>query len=168
MNEVRARIRQRRESGRFDAGVQAALDRPLPGGAPIFTDELADPLNALPDLLDADLAYDPRSRRRYVGPVITLARRAAIEEGAARSADRATKGSRRSARGRRYRNRREPCRRESAGRCGRRGRVLCCWRGRVGGGTPPLHRHARVRVTVGAGGRNMAEASYPLRVPASR
>jgi SAM-dependent methyltransferase len=78
MNEVRARIRQRRESGRFDAVVQAALDRPLPGGAPILADDLADPLNALPDVLDADLAYDPRSRRRYVGPVITLARRAAI------------------------------------------------------------------------------------------
>src|SRR5260370_37241502 len=78
MNEVRAGIRQRRESGRFDAGVQAALDRPLPGGAPLFTDDLADPLRALPDVLDADLAYDPRSRRRYVGPVITLARRAAI------------------------------------------------------------------------------------------
>ena len=78
MNEVRARIRQRRESGRFDAGLQAALDRPLPGGAPIFADDLADPLKALPDVLDADQAYDPRSRRRYVGPVITLARRAAI------------------------------------------------------------------------------------------
>ena len=73
MNEVRARIRQRRESGRFDAGVQAALDRPLPGGAPIFADDLADPLKALPDVLDADRAYDPRSRRRYVGPAITLA-----------------------------------------------------------------------------------------------
>ena len=78
MNEVRARIRQRRESGRYDAGVQAALDRPLPGGAPLFTDDLADPLRALPDVLDADLAYDPRSRRRYVGPIITLARRTAI------------------------------------------------------------------------------------------
>jgi SAM-dependent methyltransferase len=78
MNEVRGRIRQRRESGRYDAGVQAALDRPLPGGAPLFTDDLADPLRALPEVLDADLAYDPRSRKRYLGPVITLARRTAI------------------------------------------------------------------------------------------
>jgi SAM-dependent methyltransferase len=78
MNEVRARIKLRRETGRYDAGVQAALDRPLPGGAPLFTDDLADPLKALPDVLDADLSYDPRSRKRYVGPVITLARRTVI------------------------------------------------------------------------------------------
>src|SRR5258707_6865663 len=78
MNEVRARIRQRQQAGSYDAGVQAALDRPLPGGAPLFTDDLADPLKALPDLLDADLAYDPRSRKRYIGPVITLARRTVI------------------------------------------------------------------------------------------
>ena len=78
MNEVRARVRQRRESGRFDAGVQAALDRPLPGGGRLFTDDLADPLGALPDVLDADLSYDPRSRKRYLGPLITLARRTAI------------------------------------------------------------------------------------------
>src|SRR5205085_1903784 len=78
MNEVRARIRQRKDTGRFDAGVQAALDRPLPGGTPLFTDGLADPLKALPDVLDADSTYDPRSRKRYVGPLITLARRTAI------------------------------------------------------------------------------------------
>src|SRR5260221_1110216 len=78
MNEVRARIRQRQHTGSYDAGVQAALDHPLPGGAPLFTDDLADPLTALPDILDADLAYDPRSRKRYVGPAITLARRTVI------------------------------------------------------------------------------------------
>src|SRR5207237_6670408 len=78
MNEVRARVRQRRESGRYDAGLQSALDRPLPGGPSLLTDDLADPLPALPDVLDADHAYDPRSRKRYLGPVITLARRTAI------------------------------------------------------------------------------------------
>jgi SAM-dependent methyltransferase len=78
MNEVRARVQRRRESGRYDAGVQAALDRPLPGGAPLFTDDLADPLGALPDVMDADPAYDPRSRKRYLGPVITFARRTVI------------------------------------------------------------------------------------------
>ncbi len=78
MNEVRARIALRRETGRYSAGVQAALDRPLPGGAPLFTDDLADPLRALPEVIDADLTYDPRSRKRYAGPVITLARRTVI------------------------------------------------------------------------------------------
>jgi O-antigen chain-terminating methyltransferase len=76
--EVRARVRQKRESGIYGPDLDAALTLPLPGGRPIFSEELKDPFLALPEVLDEDNTYDPKSRKRYVGPVITLARRTLI------------------------------------------------------------------------------------------
>ena len=76
--EVRARVRKKRESGAYGPDLDAALTLPLPGGRPIFSEELKDPFHALPEVLDEDVAYDPKSRKRYVGPVITLARRTLI------------------------------------------------------------------------------------------
>ncbi len=76
--EVRARVRQKRESGAYGPDIEAALTLPLPGGRPIFTEELKDPFPALAEALDEDVSYDPTSRKRYVGPVISFARRALI------------------------------------------------------------------------------------------
>jgi len=73
--EVRERIRRKRESGVYGAEVDAALRLPLPGGRPLFAAELADALPALRDALDERVEYDPRSRKPFVGPFITLARR---------------------------------------------------------------------------------------------
>src|SRR3979490_2959238 len=76
--EVRARVRKKRESGAYGPDLDAALTLPLPGGRPIFSEELKDPFQALPEVLDEDIPYDAKSRKRYVGPVITLARRTLI------------------------------------------------------------------------------------------
>jgi hypothetical protein len=76
--EVRARVRKKRESGEYGPDLDAALTLPLPGGRPIFSEELKDPFQALPEVLDEDVTYDAKSRKRYVGPVITLARRTLI------------------------------------------------------------------------------------------
>ncbi|MEK7285391.1 MAG: class I SAM-dependent methyltransferase, partial [Chloroflexota bacterium] len=73
--EVRERIRRKRESGMYGPEVEAALRLPLPGGRPIFTEELGDPVPALADALDEPVEYDPRSRKPIVGVFITLARR---------------------------------------------------------------------------------------------
>lgn len=73
--EVRERIRRKRESGVYGPEVEAALRLPLPGGRPIFTEELGDPVPALADALDEPVEYDPRSRKPIVGAFITLARR---------------------------------------------------------------------------------------------
>ncbi|MEK7270288.1 MAG: hypothetical protein AAB215_05010 [Planctomycetota bacterium] len=73
--EVRERIRRKRESGMYGPEVEAALRLPLPGGRPIFTEELGDPVPALADALDEPVEYDPRSRKPIVGAFITLARR---------------------------------------------------------------------------------------------
>ena len=78
LTEVRARVRKKRESGEYGPDLDAALTLPLPGGRPIFSEELKDPFQALPEVLDEDIAYDPKSRKRYVGPVITVARRTLI------------------------------------------------------------------------------------------
>ena len=51
-------------------------ERP-PGDDPGFVDELSDPLAALPRYF-GQAEYDPRSRRRVVGPAITAARRGAL------------------------------------------------------------------------------------------
>ena len=69
---------QKRESGAYGPDLDAALTLPLPGGRPIFSEELKDPFQALPEVLDEDITYDAKSRKRYVGPVITLARRTLI------------------------------------------------------------------------------------------
>jgi hypothetical protein len=73
--EVRYRIRRKRESGVYGPEVDAALRLPLPGGRPLFVEELGDPLPALRDALDERVDYDPRSRKPLVGPFITVARR---------------------------------------------------------------------------------------------
>ncbi len=75
MAEVRERVRAKRERGIYDAAVDEMLRAPLPGGPAVFADELADPLAALPSYLGAEVAYDPRSRKRIAGPLITFARR---------------------------------------------------------------------------------------------
>ena len=78
LGEVRERIRRKRESGVYGPEVDAALRLPLPGGRPLFTEELGDPLPALRSALDERVDYDPRSRRPIVGPVVTFARRAVM------------------------------------------------------------------------------------------
>jgi len=72
--EVRERIRRKRESGVYGPEVDAALRLPLPGGRPLFVEELGDAVPALRDALDERVEYDPRSRKPLVGPLITLAR----------------------------------------------------------------------------------------------
>jgi SAM-dependent methyltransferase len=73
--EVRERIRRKRESGVYGPEVEAALRLPLPGGRPLFVEELGDPIPALRDALEEPVEYDPRSRKPLVGPFITLGRR---------------------------------------------------------------------------------------------
>ena len=73
--EVRERIRRKREAGVYGPEVDAALRLPLPGGRPLFVEELGDAMPALRDVLDERVEYDPRSRKPFVGPVITLARK---------------------------------------------------------------------------------------------
>src|SRR5439155_22218565 len=78
MAEVRERIREKREKGIYGPDVEALLRVPLPGGRRIFADDLQDPLGSLAEALDADVEYDPRSRKPIVGPLITFARRVTI------------------------------------------------------------------------------------------
>jgi SAM-dependent methyltransferase len=75
LSEVRERIRRKRESGVYGPEVDAALRLPLPGGRPLFVEDLGDPLPALRGAIDERVEYDPRSRKPLVGPFITLARR---------------------------------------------------------------------------------------------
>jgi len=72
--EVRERVRLRRASGAYGADVAALLRTPLPGGA-AHTDRVTDPVAALEAALRSEYVYDARSRRRFLGPFITLARR---------------------------------------------------------------------------------------------
>lgn len=74
MAEVRDRVRAKRESGVFSADVAQALHTPLPGGPAMLVDELQDPLGSLASALETPVEYDHRSRKRYVGRGITLAR----------------------------------------------------------------------------------------------
>lgn len=73
--EVRARIQKKREQGVYGPEVDAALRLPLPGGRPLFVEELGEPLPALRDAIDEPVEYDPTSRKPLIGPFVTLARR---------------------------------------------------------------------------------------------
>jgi SAM-dependent methyltransferase len=72
--EVRERIRRKRDAGVYGPEVDAALRLPLPGGRPLFVEELGDPIPALREALDEPVEYDPRSRKPLIGPFITLGR----------------------------------------------------------------------------------------------
>ncbi|HTH70337.1 MAG TPA: class I SAM-dependent methyltransferase [Candidatus Saccharimonadales bacterium] len=76
--EARARVQEKRASGAFGAAVDAALSAPLPGGGPLLTDELEDPVGALGTVLQEDIGYDATSRRRIVGAPVTFARKSVI------------------------------------------------------------------------------------------
>src|SRR5207302_1118084 len=78
MADVRERIREKREKGIYGPDVEALLRVPLPGGRRIFADDLQDPLGSLAEALDAEVEYDPSSRKPLVGPLITFARRVTI------------------------------------------------------------------------------------------
>jgi SAM-dependent methyltransferase len=78
MAEVRERIRTKRDTGIYGPDVDALMRVPLPGGRRIFVDDLQDPLAALAEALDEEVAYDPRSRKPVVGRVITYARQLVI------------------------------------------------------------------------------------------
>lgn len=76
--EVRERIERKRASGVYGPEVEAALRLPLPGGRPLFVEDLGDPLPALRDAIEERVEYDPRSRKPVYGRLITLARQVAI------------------------------------------------------------------------------------------
>src|SRR5438309_2508303 len=78
MAEVRERVRKRRESGAYGPEIEAALALPLPGGRPLFTEELADPIPALAEAVGEEPTYAATSPKPLVGPVITFARRTVI------------------------------------------------------------------------------------------
>ena len=73
--EIRERIRRKRETGVYGPEVDAALRLPLPGGRPLFSEELGDALPALREAIDEPFEYDPRSRKPVVGLFVTAARR---------------------------------------------------------------------------------------------
>ncbi|MFN2521054.1 MAG: class I SAM-dependent methyltransferase [Candidatus Limnocylindria bacterium] len=76
--EVKERVRDKRAQGLYGPDVEAALQRPLPGGA-LASDQLEDALAALPIAIEQDVVYDPRSRKGgLAGVPITFARRAVI------------------------------------------------------------------------------------------
>ena len=76
--EVRERVRRKRERGIYGSDVEALLRTELPGGRRLFSDDMRDPVGALAEALDDEVLYDPTSRKRFVGPFITLARRVLI------------------------------------------------------------------------------------------
>jgi len=76
--EARERVRGRRADGIYGPEVDAALERPLPGGGPMLADEQGDPLAALATVLGEGVDYDPRSRKPLFGRGITAARQGGI------------------------------------------------------------------------------------------
>ena len=78
LGEVRERVRRKRERGIYGPEIEALLRTELPGGRRLLTDDMKDPIGALAEALDDDIAYDPTSHKRFVGPFITLARRTLI------------------------------------------------------------------------------------------
>ena len=77
LGEVRERVRRKRERGIYGPEVEALLRTELPGGRRLLSDDMKDPIGALAEALDDDIAYDPTSHKRFVGPFITFARRLA-------------------------------------------------------------------------------------------
>ena len=78
LGEVRERVRRKRERGIYGQEVEALLRTELPGGRRLLSDDMRDPVGALAEAIDDDVIYDPTSHKRFVGPFITLARRALI------------------------------------------------------------------------------------------
>ncbi len=78
MGEVRERVRRKRERGIYGKDVDALLRTALPGGARLLSEDMKDPVGALAAVLTEDAAYDPTSRKRVVGPFVTLVRRTLI------------------------------------------------------------------------------------------
>lgn len=78
LGEVRERVRRKREKGVYGKDVEALLRTDLPGGRRLLSDDMKDPVGALAEALDSDVAYDPTSHKRVVGPFITFARRTLI------------------------------------------------------------------------------------------
>ena len=78
LDEVRERVRRKRERGIYSADVDALLRAELPGGGRLLADDVKDPVAALAQVLDEEVAYDPTSHKRVVGPFITFARRVTI------------------------------------------------------------------------------------------
>lgn len=76
--EVRERVRAKRDRGIYGRDVDALLRTDLPGGHRLLADDMKDPVGALAETLAEDAQYDPTSRKRFVGPLITLARRRLI------------------------------------------------------------------------------------------
>ena len=76
--EARERVRRKRADGSYTPDIDAALERPLPGGGPMLADEQGDPLAALATTLAEDPEYDPHSRKPLIGRGITYARRGVI------------------------------------------------------------------------------------------
>ena len=76
--EARERVRSRRADGNYGPEVDAALERPLPGGGPMLADLQGDPLSALATILSESVDYDPRSRKPLFGRGITAARQGVI------------------------------------------------------------------------------------------
>lgn len=78
LTEVRERVRRKRERGVYGADVEALLRTDLPGGRRLLSDDMKDPVGSLAEALDGDAVYDPTSHKRFVGPLITVARRMLI------------------------------------------------------------------------------------------
>ena len=78
LGEVRERVRRKRERGIYGPDVEAMLRTELPGGRRLLSDDMKDPVGSLAEALDDDVIYDPTSHKRFVGPLITLARRTLI------------------------------------------------------------------------------------------
>lgn len=76
--ELRERVRRKREAGVYGADLAAALAHPLPGGGPIAADIEGDPVASLAAAVESEVAYDPRSRKGALAPLITVARRTVI------------------------------------------------------------------------------------------
>ncbi|HKW77514.1 MAG TPA: class I SAM-dependent methyltransferase [Candidatus Limnocylindria bacterium] len=77
LTEVRERVRRKRDEGVYGADVDVLLRTPLPGGR-VLADDMVDPVGALAQILDEDVAYDPTSHKPVVGPLVTMARRILI------------------------------------------------------------------------------------------
>lgn len=78
MAQVRERVRRKRELGIYSDQVDAMLRTRVTGLTSAPAADLAEASDLLERQVAADDAYDPRSRRPLVGPLITVARRGAM------------------------------------------------------------------------------------------